>query len=330
MQPDTIFDLASLTKVVGALPVTLFLRQRGALDLDAPVRDVLPEFHGEGRERVTFRHLLAHTSGLPSWRALYVDATSDARRQEQDTGSSAGETRAAVLDRICRTPLTYAPGEGVEYSDLGILLLGFALERIGGRQLDALVQQLVVDPLGLMCTFFCPPAHLQERCASTEAGNAYERAKVGEEGVKFPWRDRVLRGEVHDGNAHYAMGGVAAHAGLFSTAWDVGTVGLQWLRPGAWLPSELVEEATSDQTGGAADCPRGLGWALHQEGGFFDAFGRRSFGHTGFTGTSVVIDPDADVAIVLLTNRVHPRAQDGITEFRRRFHQAVWEAVGGG
>jgi CubicO group peptidase (beta-lactamase class C family) len=327
MQPDTIFDLASLTKVVGALPVTLFFRQRGALDLDASVRDVLPEFHGEGRERATFRHLLAHTSGLPSWRALYVDATPDARRQEQDAGWSAGETRAAVLDRICRTPLTYAPGEGVEYSDLGILLLGFALERIGGRRLDALVRQLVVDPLGLMCTFFCPPAHLHERCASTEAGNAYERAKVGEEGAKFSWRDRVLRGEVHDGNAHYAMGGVAAHAGLFSTAWDVGTVALQWLRPGAWLPRELVEEAMSDQTGGATDCPRGLGWALHQESGFFDAFGPRSFGHTGFTGTSVVIDPDADVAIVLLTNRVHPRAQDGIIEFRHRFHKAVRDAV---
>jgi CubicO group peptidase (beta-lactamase class C family) len=138
----------------------------------------------------------------------------------------------------------------------------------------------------------------------------------------------VLCGEVHDGNAYYAMEGVAPHAGLFSTAWEVATVAHQWLRPGVLFSGALAREATADQRRGAAGYPRGLGWVLHHAGTFFDCLGPRAFGHTGFTGTSVAVDPDADLVVVLLTNRVHLGGNNTrIQEFRPQFHTAVRAAL---
>jgi len=309
---DTVFDLASVTKVAGALPVALSLWQQGRFMLDDPVRSVLAEFGAGARGAVTFRHLLVHTSGLPAWKALYLEA------------SSAEEMLAAV----CRTPLAAPPGTTVEYSDLGILLLGAALERLGGRGIDALVHEVIVRPLGLRDTMYTPPETLRPRCAATEAGNAYEREKVGADGAGFPWREHVLCGEVHDGNAHYGLHGIAPHAGLFSTAWEVATIGLQWLRPGILGREDTLREATTDQRRGAAGYPRGLGWVLRHDGTFFEALGPRSFGHTGFTGTSLAVDPDADLIVVLLTNRVHfGGANTKIQEFRLRFHAAAGRAA---
>ncbi|HET6948212.1 MAG TPA: serine hydrolase domain-containing protein [bacterium] len=311
---DTIYDLASLTKVIAALPVALAIAERGILDVDAPVHAILPEFSGGARGLVTFRHLLAHTSGLPSWRALYLRAP----------------TRAMVLEQICGTPLVTDPGRVVEYSDLGILLLGFAMERLTGWRIDDLVRQYVTGPLGLRETMYTPPRELRTRCAATEAGHAYEREKVGDEGRGYPWQAEVLVGEVHDGNAHYAMDGVAPHAGLFSTAWEVAVATFQWLRPGGFLTEAAITEAISDQRAGAEGYPRGLGWVLHHDGTFFDALGPRSFGHTGFTGTSVAVDPDQDLVAVLLTNRVHLGGSNTkIQEFRPRYHRAVREALRG-
>jgi len=310
--PDTIYDLASLTKVLAALPVSLALWERGRLDLDAPVNSILPEFSGGMRDSVTPRHLLAHTSGLPSWKALYLHA----------------RDRDSVLAQICATPLAADPGTTVEYSDLGILLLGASLERLTGKRIDQLVQETVIGPLGLTETMYNPPPPMRNRCAATESGHTYEREKVGANGLTFSWRRDVLVGEVHDGNAHYALGGVAPHAGLFSTAWEVATMAYQWLRPDGMLTSATVEEAISDQRAGAAGYPRGLGWVLHHEGTFFDALGPRSFGHTGFTGTSVALDPDEDLIAVLLTNRVHLGGNNTkIQEFRPQFHQAVRGAL---
>lgn len=310
---ETLYDLASVTKITAALPVALALYQRGRLALDDPVNSVVPEFRGSERRAVTFRHLLAHTSGLPAWKALYLEASS----------------RDAMLAAICRTPLAAAPGAAVEYSDLGIILLGVALERLGGRPIDVLVADAVVGPLELTQTMYTPPATLRDRCAATEVGNDYERDKVGADGAGFPWRKHVLVGEVHDGNAYYGLQGIAPHAGLFSTAWEVATIALQWLRPGALIPEAIRREATSDQRRGAAGYPRGLGWVLHHDGTFFDALSPRSFGHTGFTGTSLAVDPDADLIAVLLTNRVHfGGANTKIQEFRPRFHAAVRRAAG--
>lgn len=308
----TIYDLASLTKVLAALPVALALIERRILDLDAPVQAVLPEFTGGARGEVTFRHLLAHTSGLPAWRALYLRAPA----------------RDRVLDEICRTPLAADPGKAVEYSDLGILLLGFAMERIAASRIDELVREHVTRPLGLRETMYTPPAALRERCAATEAGHGYEREKVGEEGRGYRWKREVMVGEVHDGNAYYAMEGVAPHAGLFSTAWEVAAIAQEWLRPGRLLGEASAAQATSDQRAGAEGYPRGLGWVLHHEGTFFEPLGPRSFGHTGFTGTSVAVDPDLDLVAVLLTNRVHLGGGNmKIQEFRPRFHRAVREAL---
>lgn len=308
----TIYDLASLTKVLAALPVALGLVDRGLLDLDAPVHAVLPEFTGGAREAVTFRHLLAHTSGLPAWRALYLRAP----------------TRDLVLGEICRSPLAADPGRVVEYSDLGILLLGFAMERITSARIDELVREHVIGPLGLRDTMYTPPPAVRERCAATEAGHDYEREKVGAEGRGYRWEREVMVGEVHDGNAHYAMEGVAPHAGLFSTAWEAAVIAQEWLRPGGLLSEASAAQAAADQRAGAEGYPRGLGWVLHHEGTFFDAFGPRSFGHTGFTGTSLAIDPDQDLVAVLLTNRVHLGGGNvKIQEFRPRFHRAVREAL---
>jgi CubicO group peptidase (beta-lactamase class C family) len=309
---DTLYDLASVTKVTAALPVAVSLWQRDRLNLDASVRSVVAEFSGDGRDGVTFRHLLAHTSGLPAWKALYLEGT----------------TPEAVLSAICRTPMAAPPGTTVEYSDLGILLLGAALERIAGARIDALVRARVIAPLGLTTTMYTPPESLWDRCAATEEGNVYERDKVGTAGAGFPWREHVLCGEVHDGNAYYGLQGNAPHAGLFSTAWEVATIALHWLRPGTLLTEAAVREATTDQRRGAEGYPRGLGWVLHHEGTFFEALGPHSFGHTGFTGTSVALDPDADLIVVLLTNRVHlGGANTKIQDFRLRFHAAVARAA---
>lgn len=310
---DTLYDLASVTKVTAALPVALELYHQGRFALDDPVSSVVPEFTGGERNGVTFRHLLAHTSGLPAWKALYLEASS----------------ADGMLAAICRTPLAARPGAVVEYSDLGIVLLGAALERLGGRRIDELVAELVVRPLDLTQTMYTPPESLRNRCAATEVGNTYERDKVGADGAGFPWREQVLCGEVHDGNAHYGLQGVAPHAGLFSTAWEVATIALQWLRPGTLVTEATRREATSDQRRGAAGYPRGLGWVLHHDGTFFEALGPRSFGHTGFTGTSLAVDPDADLIVVLLTNRVHfGGSNTKIQDFRLRFHAAAGRAAG--
>ncbi|HEV8355025.1 MAG TPA: serine hydrolase domain-containing protein [bacterium] len=312
MQIDAIFDLASLTKVLATLPVALRLWQDGIIDLDAPAHEYVPEFAGAQRDAITLRHLLAHTSGLPSWIPLYLNAS----------------RRSQMLAEICRTPLVHGVGETVDYSDLGILLLGFAMERAAGRRIDALVDEHVTATLGLDDAAFNPQPPARERCAATEAGNKYEREKAGDAGAAFPWRTHVLVGEVHDGNAYYGMAGVAPHAGFFATAAGVAAVAYQWLRPGAYLPSAVTTEALADQRESAREYPRGLGWILHHPEAFFRALGPRSFGHTGFTGTSVAVDPDEDLLVVLLTNRVHPNADDTrIHEFRVTFHNAVMEGL---
>ncbi len=314
MALDTVFDLASLTKVIGTLPGALRLWQEGAFALNTPVCSIVPEFIGKERAQVTIRHLLAHTAGLPPWRALYLST----------------RNRRGVLKEVCQTPLQHAPGAAVEYSDLGALLLGFAMERVAGQRLDEFLRQVVFTPLGLRETCFTPPSEVRQRCAATEVGHHYEREKVQAAHGGLPDREEVLCGEVHDGNAYYAMEGVAAHAGLFSTAWEVATAAFQWIRPGTFLLQDVIAEATRDQTQGARGYPRGLGWVLHHEGTFFSPLGARSFGHTGFTGTSVAVDPEQDLVVVLLTNRVHPRADNmQIIDFRPRFHQAVQQAVKG-
>ncbi|TMJ03138.1 MAG: hypothetical protein E6H01_05675 [Bacillati bacterium ANGP1] len=178
-----------------------------------------------------------------------------------------------------------------------------------------------------------PPAAWRPRCVATEAGNEFERAAAGEEGAGFRWRTRVICGEVHDGNSYYLYHGVAGHAGLFSTAEDVGRFGQVMLDGGAAphgavLAQTTVAEATRDHTGGLEDA-RGLGWRCRRGSAFMGVrVSPAAFGHTGFTGTSLLVDPRGALVVVLLTNRVHPRATTtAIESFRAQFHDAVIEAM---
>ncbi|HEX6506560.1 MAG TPA: serine hydrolase [Chloroflexota bacterium] len=322
MTQETVFDLASLTKVLATTPVTLALVERGVLDLADAVENFLPEVSGSPLGASCLIQLLTHSSGLQSWHPTY----------------SYGTTPAAVVRSIAELPLAHAPGTAVEYSCLGFITLGIIAERATGQQLEALARSLVFAPLGLTRTGYCP-GFSPDQYAWTERGNEYERQLVHDAGLRFDgWWDGFYPGRVHDGNAWYGMGGISGNAGLFSTAEEVAILGQMWLNGGTYgaariLSHELVSLATSDLTA-ELNLGRGLGWqavrpptpqelADHRACGTLLPPG--SFGHTGFTGTSIWIDPHDALVIVLLTNRVHPTADDGtaIRQLRHRLHDAV-------
>lgn len=335
MRIDTVFDLASLTKPVATTVAILQLWEQGKIDLDALVAYHLPDFAQTGKAAATIRHLLAHTSGLPAWDMLYLPGPA------RGGGTPAPACRSisdAVL-RICATPAAAPPGTRIDYSDLGFVLLGHLVERLSAR-LDLYARRHIFEPLGMTHTRFVPPRSWRTRCAATEIGNAYERGKAAEQGLgrRFRWRTRLLRGEVHDGNAWHLGRGIAGHAGLFGTARDLARFGKAMLAGGAlgsarMLRHDTVTEVTTNHTPGLASHPRGLGWALRGWPFLGTRASAAAFGHTGFTGTSLLIDPQRDLAVVLLTNRVHPRVDEragaGITAYRPVFHDAVIEACDG-
>lgn len=280
---NTVYDLASLTKVIGLTPMVMLAVADGRIDLSAPVGKYVPAFTGPGKDGVTIRHLLTHSSGLPAHRRLW----------EQSTG------RTEALALVNATPLDTLPGARTVYSDLGAIVLTEALESATGAPLDSLLAGRLFGPLGMASTRYLPPASWQHRFAPTE---------------QDPWRGRMLKGEVHDENASW-LGGVSGHAGLFSTADDLLLFG-EWLldqwhgrnstRPGPHLPSAVVQEFTrrQDLVPGAS---RALGWDTPSPGSSAGIrLSPQSFGHTGFTGTSIWIDPARDLVVVLLSNRVHP------------------------
>ncbi len=296
MSADTIFDLASLTKVVATLPCVLLLAAAGQLGLDDQVSRHLPEFSGPGKDEVTVRQLLTHTSGLPDQRRYHEFLT------------DAAAARAAALAE----PLISAPGAVVRYSDIGFIALGELAATVGGCGLADLARQLVVAPLGLTGTGYLPSASLASRIAATE--HVGGRAKIG---------------TVHDENAEL-LGGVAGHAGLFGTAADLSRYAAAWVtEDAAWpLPAWLRAEALRCQTAGL-DGRRGLGWGLR--GDRWDNMGSgwpvSGAGHTGFTGTSLSLDPVSGLWAVLLTNAVHFGRDRGpvhsVKDLRMRVHAAV-------
>jgi CubicO group peptidase (beta-lactamase class C family) len=263
-----------------------------------------------------------------------------------------------VVRAIGALGLASTPGSRFEYSDLGYIVLGVALERIGGAPLQRLAGDLIFEQCGLTDTAFLPGG-AADRFAATEEGNAFERRMAEWAGLDFGrWRTTFHPGEVNDGNAHYGLGGVSAHAGLFSTAADVATMGEMWLRRGVHdgqqvLSAAAVDLAVSDQMPPGSS-RRGLGWDLSRRGGptleeirradagFFppvaspfsprssgELLSPRAFGHTGFTGTSIWVDPDLDVVAVLLTNATHPRVDldKPVNALRARFANAVAAAA---
>ncbi|REJ84130.1 MAG: beta-N-acetylglucosaminidase [Acidobacteria bacterium] len=317
--PDTLYDLASLTKVVATTTLAMRLVEAGRLELDRPVADYLPEIllvEADPEQRaqksaMTVRHLLTHSSGALWWTDLHL-------RHGVQGGNSPDEARRAYLEEIYRLPLESAPGEQVVYSDLGILLLGEILERAGGAPYAELVRREVLEPLGMRDTTFAPPETQRSRIAPTE----YD-----------PWRGRVVWGEVHDENAA-GLGGVAPHAGLFSTAADLAKFGQAMLSGGIaegerFLSGRIVDRFTRRAAWLPDGSTRALGWDTPSPGSSGGRYvSSRAFGHTGFTGTSLWIDPEHELLVVLLTNRVHPSRDDQrIRGLRPAFHDAVLLAI---
>jgi beta-glucosidase-like glycosyl hydrolase/CubicO group peptidase (beta-lactamase class C family) len=307
---DTIYDVASLTKPVVTTTALMMLFEQNQLDLDAPVARYLPEWAAAAksdpdpawRARVTIGMLLLHDSGLPGIRQFFRDT----------------KGHEAIVARAIAEPLVHEPGTQVEYSDLGYILLGEIVERLTGKSLDVFAKQSIFPPLGMKQSMFNPSRDLRARIAPTEEDLTY--------------RKRLIQGEVHDENS-WAMGGVAGHAGLFSTAGDIAAFAQMILNGGIYshhrlLTRATVQKFTARQTiGGSA---RTLGWDVPvQSSSSGHYFSPESFGHAGFTGTSLWIDPERSLFVVLLTNRVNPtRANEKIREVRPALHDAVLKALG--
>jgi beta-N-acetylhexosaminidase len=298
---DTIYDLASLSKVIGTTSAAMMAAESGRLLLDAVVQDYVPEFRGPQKEQVHVAQLLQHTSGLPAWLPIYKDV----------------QGYQEFMKRVYETPLESPPGTKRLYSDLGMILFGEIVTRAWGRSLDQFLFDRLFGPLGMKSTLYRPPKALLARIAPTE---------------NDPWRKRVVRGEVHDENA-FAMGGVAGHAGLFSTTHDLAVFAQMMLNRGLYdhrryFRPETVERFTGAP--GSKSAQGSLGWQKPSDSGWTGkVFSPAAYGHTGFTGTSIWIDPQRQLFIVLLTNRVHPTRQNAkIDEARRTLTESVLRALG--
>lgn len=303
--PSTIYDLASLSKVIGTTSTIMRLTAEGKIDLTAPVAQYVPEFvtlapedQKAMRGKVTVTDLLHHKSGLPSWKPFYRTL----------------HTYADLIQAVASTPLEVEPGTRYRYSDIGFILLGEVAARTGGKPLPDLEKELLFQPLKMKNTLRNPPATLISRIPPTE---------------KWPDRDEFVHGVVHDENSR-AGEGITGHAGIFSTTTDLAKLARELLRgaegKSQLFPASVVEQFTHRETDGFN---RGLGWALTSGNG---SAGKRmslaSYGHTGFTGTSIWIDPERKLYVILLTNRVHPtRKTTGHGRVRSDLADAVIQAV---
>jgi len=302
MKLDTIYDMGSITKPVATATSLMILLERGKITLSDTVSHYVPEYTGGKKEGTTLCDLLTHTSGLPAWKPLYEVC----------------KGREDFLHEICRMDLEYQPGEKVVYSCLGFILLTFILEKVMGENLGSFARREVFLPLGMKDTLFNPPMAMRERIAATE---------------RCKWRGRVLIGEVHDENA-FGMGGVSGNAGLFSTALDLAIFAQAFLNEGEYggtrVLSPLSVKLMTENHTEKLNEPRGIGWALKSKRGSSagDLLSNSSFGHTGFPGDSLWIDPVNELIVVLLTNRVHPtRENDAILRVRSPFHNIIASSI---
>lgn len=320
MQTTTLFDLASVTKVMATTYALMLLVDRELVDIDAPVYRYLPDFRGSHRDSITVRHLLTHSAGLDQWQPLYYNAA----------------TPAQTYDFIRTLPLQWGVGEGRHYSDLGFMLLGYIVERVSGRPLDVFVREQLYEPLGLHATSFLPITRGLSGFAATSHGNPYERRMVHDTAFGYDydgdpdawngWRTYTLAGEVSDGNAWYAHGGVAGHAGLFSTAPELAVLLDVLLQNGMHRGRRMLspDVITTFMRRDAFD--NGLGWQVP------DDAPDGSFAHSGFTGTYVIGVPRYELGIVLLTNRENVGVDDAgyypdVGDFREPIIDALIEAA---
>ncbi len=296
MTVDTIFDVASLTKVVATTTAVMQLMEKGEVRLNDPVAKNIPEFAQNGKEDITLRMLLTHYSGLPE------DLDLDHPWQGRDTGQ-----RMAFAEKP-----VYPPGSRFFYSDINFITLGALVERVSGQPLDTYCTKHIFTPLGMTHTRFLPPASWRPKIAPTQ----YDEG------------GRMLRGVVHDPTAR-RMGGVAGHAGLFSTADDLAKFAQALLNGSSVLPLLAVEKMTTPQQPPASTVLRGLGWDIDSpfSSNRGDLLPVGSFGHTGFTGTSIWIDPTTRTFIILLSNAVHPRGKGSAVALRSKIATAVAAAL---
>ncbi len=300
-EAETIFDLASVSKVVATTSMAMILYQRGLLDLEAPLAAIVPEFvsHSDNRRReITFRMLLAHSSGLPAYEKLFLRT----------------KTREELLAAAFSTPLTADPGTRAEYSDIGFIILGVALQRIADESLDRFCQREVFGPLSMAQTAFNPPLAW--------------RTSIPPSADDRTFRHRIIQGEVYDENAS-VLGGVAPQAGLFASAQDVAIFANAMLSEGAPILRTETLSVFTRRESTPTGTSRALGWdtpsSPSQSGKYFSA---GSFGHLGYTGTSLWLDPERQLSVTLLTNRTWPDSSNqAIKQVRPRFHDAIIEAL---
>jgi CubicO group peptidase (beta-lactamase class C family) len=302
MTTDTIFDMASLTKVLATTPAIMLLTQDGLLRIGEKVKHYLPLFATGGKDDITVRQLLTHFSGLPPDFDL----------------SKPWEGREAALEELWHTATQIPPGTNFVYSDLNFIALGEIVRAVSGRSPDVFAQQEIYQPLGMTETTFKPPAAWIERIAPTESR---ARSLQYLKGSASEQEQQILRGEVHDPTA-WRMGGVAGHAGLFSSARDVAIFAQMLLDHGSFegrfvLSPMTVQAMTSPQSPPGALPVRGLGWDIDTtysapRGDLFAG----GYGHTGFTGTSIWIHPPTDTFIIILTSRLHPEGKGNVTDLR--------------
>ena len=325
MTRDTLFDLASLTKPIATTTAVLLLAEDGVVDIDDPVAKHLPRFAERDKEGVSLRHLLSHSSGLKPWRAFH-ELLLEKERKTGEALIGTPEARDFILERVIRSGLVHEPGKAAVYGDLDFIVLGALVESLSRQPLEVFCRERIFEPLGMRDTFFAPHVGadpmsdtLRRRFAATE---------------NCPWRERILWGEVHDPNA-WCMGGVAGHAGLFSSAADVmrfsRTLLDAWHGRSQLLPRELLRAFTQRQ-----QLPSGSDWALGWDTPTVGAsssgkhFGPQSIGHLGFTGTSLWIDLESESVVVMLTNRVHQVAKRSRFELRPQIHDLILEAFEAG
>jgi CubicO group peptidase (beta-lactamase class C family) len=299
---NSIFDLASLTKVVATTTITMILYDQGRLNLDQKVADIVPAFNGDHKDKITIRHLLTHTSGLPGWVRFYLELQGKER----------------IIQEICDIDLINDPGTVYVYSDLGMIMMQKILETIAQKPLDQLVKDYITTPLKMNRTFYNPGRQLISQIVPTEISD---------------WHQKLVHGFVHDENT-YAMGGVSGHAGLFSTVQDLSIFCQMYLNGGVYdekriLKSETIQLFTKRQNI-VKGSTRALGWDTRSEQNSMagDYMSMQAFGHSGFTGTTIWIDPVNQVFVVLLSNRVYPtRENRKISSVRPIIHNYAMRSV---
>ena len=315
MAEGTLFDVASLTKVLATVLLVMKHTEQGRLDIDTPLGEILPSYFPSDKSALSIRQLLTHTAGLPA----------EVRLREQTAPEplgTPGDARDSVLKRLLASSPEYEPGTDVRYSDQGPILVGDLLEKLAGDSLDRLCESEIYSVFGLADTFF---VHLDNPLP--KAQRPPESFAATED---CPWRRRIVVGEVHDENA-YLLRGVAGHAGLFSTVGDLSVLARMLLSPetaDGFLHSNTVHHFTQSQL--HLPGARAVGWMKATSGGpFGDCSSPAAFGHTGFTGTSIWIDPEKDLYVILLTNRVPPTRQNReFLRFRPLLHNTIVKAMG--